>query len=151
MFILSFGHSKSKNFSKALEIANDIGSVMEKGIMTITFHDYELLSSHKRSNRFWYNFGGFVKSSLWKINTLLILETLLPEAEQLNLTICTFFDKEKKREQVDFLPESIVVDNINYIIHYNDIVKPANIRHIPTESIGMKGDLLSSIPLYCSN
>lgn len=232
MLQISFGHSKSKNFSKALEIANNIGGVMDKGIMTITLHDYELLSAHealspliqiianwknvkatyknrevdlykfvfqvwrnvvdcsqernqtwntrhcwnnidqegwgckqlnpfsrhlygngeyKRSNRFWYNFGNFVKPSLWKINKRLIFETLMKEAEQLNLILCPFFEKEKIRQQVNLLPDSIVVDNLNYKIYYNDIGESVNIRHIPPETIEKKLDVLSSIPLYCSN
>ena len=48
MFTLSFGHSKSKNYPKALNIANEIGGVMDKGVMHVSFHEYELLSAYEK-------------------------------------------------------------------------------------------------------
>jgi len=46
MFTLSFGHSTSKNYKEALEIAHNLGGKMELGIMSIIIPDYELLNSY---------------------------------------------------------------------------------------------------------
>ena len=46
MFTLSFTYSKSKNYPKALEIADKLGGVMKDGVMSIYFHEYELLNAY---------------------------------------------------------------------------------------------------------
>lgn len=50
MFTLTFGYSTSKNYSKALEIAHELGGSMEKGIMSIELQDYELLYGYEKLN-----------------------------------------------------------------------------------------------------
>jgi hypothetical protein len=47
MFTLSFGHSASKNYQKAIDIAHDIGGKMDNGNMVITIPDYELLRAYE--------------------------------------------------------------------------------------------------------
>ncbi len=47
MFTLSFGYSRSKYYSRAIEIAHDLGGKMENGIMSIELQDYQLLYSYE--------------------------------------------------------------------------------------------------------
>lgn len=94
-------------------------------------------SKYKISNRYWYNFGGFIKNDTWKINKDLILQKIEKEIESKALHICPFFDMENVKKAVDSLPKYVRVDNIEFSPHYvpeyvdgKKEMVATNIRHV---------------------
>jgi len=93
---------------------------------------------YKTSNRYWYNFGEFVDTNLWKINKPLLIEKIRGEVTAKALFLCPHFKSSAIKDVVENLPNFVRVDNVQYTHHFttgyvNGKKKhiPVNIRHIP--------------------
>jgi hypothetical protein len=109
--------------------------------INLIFRDPQGPGNYKTSNKYWYNFGSFDENDQWIINKNYLLERLAAEIEEKGIDTCPYFDFEKVKKAVQYLPESVEIDNLNFKIYYiteyengEKIQKAVNIRHIKVDT-----------------
>lgn len=82
---------------------------------------------YKKSNQYWYNYG-IRENGTWKVNKQLITQKLDQSIEAGHLRLCPFLNKERVRDIIMELPDTIQIDHVNFRLFSAD-GKPVNIRH----------------------
>ena len=106
-------------------------------------HPSNVGTGYNVRHKHWYNYGEFNDSGQWIINKDTIFKKLKGQAEAKGLECCPFFEIDKlKRLVYEDLPDEILIDNVNYRVHYTQfyergisVFKATNITHVSRVSI----------------
>ncbi len=97
---------------------------------------------------YWYNYGFFAAPKIWAIDKKRLYQILVQEANRHGvLSICPYFKKSLIKKYIYELPDSIIIDGVNWDIKYKKDFAGSRIVYIP---IGIT-HLEKEQPVYLEN